>query len=87
MIVHDFSNKKLKKLYLDFNFKSHFIRNKSDLKLKTLFLICGTLLYLVIKQEICQHHCNDTLGAAISSPERVRCATSLFIRLRDQRMT
>ena len=45
MIVHDFSNKKLKKLYPDLNFKSHFIRNKSDLKLKTLFLICGTLLY------------------------------------------
>ena len=45
MIVDDFSNKKLKKLYPDFNFISHFIINKSDLKLKTSFLLCGTLLY------------------------------------------
>ena len=45
LIVHDFSNKKLKKLYPDLKFISHFIRNISDLKLKMLFLICGTLLY------------------------------------------
>ena len=44
MIVDDFSNKKLKKLLPDFNLISHFIRNKLDLKLKTSFLICGTLL-------------------------------------------
>ena len=44
LIVHDFSNKKLKKLYPDLKFISHFIRNISDLKLKMLFLICGTLL-------------------------------------------
>ena len=48
MIVHHFSNKKLKILYPDFNFKSHFIRIKSDLKLKTLFLICGTLLHCLL---------------------------------------
>ena len=35
LIVHDFSNKKLKKLYPDLNFVSQIIRNKSDLKLKT----------------------------------------------------
>ena len=45
MIVHYFSNKKVKKLYADLNFKSHFVRNNSDLKLKILFLICGTLRY------------------------------------------
>ena len=31
LIVRYFSNKKLKKLYPDLNFISHFIRNKSDL--------------------------------------------------------
>ena len=46
LIVQSFSNKKLKKLYPDLKFTSHFIRNTSDLKLKTLFLICGTRLYL-----------------------------------------
>ena len=40
-----FSNKKLKKIYPDLKFISHFIRNISDLKLKMLFLIYGTLLY------------------------------------------
>ena len=45
LVVHDFSNKKLKKLYPDFKFISHFIRNTSDLKLEALFLICGALLY------------------------------------------
>ena len=49
MIVHDFCNKKLKKLCPDFNFELHLIRNKSDLKLETFFLICGTLLYLFVK--------------------------------------
>ena len=44
LIVHDFSNKKLKKLYPDLKFLYHFIRNISDLKLKMLFRICGTLL-------------------------------------------
>ena len=48
MIVHDISNKKLKKLYPDLNFISPLVRNKSDLKLKTLFLICGTLLYVTV---------------------------------------
>ena len=45
LTVNDFSNKKLKKLYPDLNFISHFIRNNSDLKLKTSFLKCGTILY------------------------------------------
>ena len=40
-IVHKFSDKKVKKLYPDLNFKSHFIRNTADLKLKTLFLYAG----------------------------------------------
>ena len=44
LIVHDFSNKKFTKLYHDLNFISHFVTNKSDLKLKILFLICGTVL-------------------------------------------
>ena len=43
-MVHNYSDKKLKKLYLDWKIVSHFVRNTSDLKLKTLFLICGTLL-------------------------------------------
>ena len=48
MIVHDFSNKKLKKHYPDFNFKSYFIRNKSDLILKHCFLYAGH--YCFVKQ-------------------------------------
>ena len=52
LIVHDFSNKKLKKLYPDLNFVSHFTRNKSDLKLKTFFLICGTLLYQFLETQL-----------------------------------
>ena len=44
LIVDNFSDKKLKKLYPDWKFISHFIRNTSDLKLKMLFLICGTVL-------------------------------------------
>ena len=43
---NDFCNKKLKKLYPDMYFISHFIRNTSDLNLKMLFLICGTILML-----------------------------------------
>ena len=39
LLVHDFSNKKLKKVYPDLNNISHFIRNKSDLKLKTLLFV------------------------------------------------
>ena len=65
MIVHDFSNKKREKLYPDLKFISHFIRNTSDLKLKTLFLICGTLLYIlfsvkstVFRIEVCNYQSN-----------------------------
>ena len=39
-MVHKFSNKRLKELYPDLKFISHFIRNTSDLKMRTLFLIC-----------------------------------------------
>ena len=46
LIVHDFSNKKLKKLYPDLKFIPHFIRNTTELKLKILFLMYGTLLYV-----------------------------------------
>ena len=52
LIVHDFSNKKLKKLYPDLKFISHFTRNTLDLKLKTLFLVCGTLLYVELANAI-----------------------------------
>ena len=48
LIVHDFPNKKLKRLHPDLKFIYHFIRNISDLKLKMLFLICGTLLYFAL---------------------------------------
>ena len=48
MVGDFFSDKKLKRLYPDLKFISHFIRNTSDLKLKMLFLICGTLLYLAL---------------------------------------
>ena len=44
-MVPDFPNKEFKRLYSNLNFISHFIRNTSDLKLKMLFLICGTPLY------------------------------------------
>ena len=56
LIVHDFSNKKLNKLYPDLNRISHFVRNKSDVKLKTLFLICGTLLYVCQNQFLSKQH-------------------------------
>ena len=45
-MVKYLSDKKLKKFYPDLKFISHFIRNISELKLKTLFLLCRTLLYL-----------------------------------------
>ena len=45
-ITYDFSNKKLKKLYPDLKFISHFIRNLSDLKLKMLFLIAGHYCFI-----------------------------------------
>ena len=38
-MIHDFPDKKPKKLYPDLRFISHFARNMSDLTLKTLFLI------------------------------------------------
>ena len=41
LIVDNFSDKKLKKLYPDWKFISHFIRNTSDLKLKCCFLYAG----------------------------------------------
>ena len=44
LIVHDISNKKLKKLNPDLKVISHFIKKSSNEKLKTVFLICGTLL-------------------------------------------
>ena len=34
LIVHNFSHKKLKKLYPDLKFISYFVRNTSDVKLK-----------------------------------------------------
>ena len=48
LIVHDFSNKKAKKLYPNLNFISHFIRNKSDLKLKAFFYMRDTTVYLLV---------------------------------------
>ena len=77
LIVHNFSDNKHKKLYPYWKFISHFIRNTSDLKLKILCLICGTLLFREDFSGV--HRKNGLVVKSVLFPENRRLRVSKVV--------